>query len=355
MGTEVSSYDEWIELYNDTPNPISVDGWTFKNADGTLLTNLEGAVLPYDFYLLERTDDNSASGIKADLIYKGTLKNNGEKLELFDSSNNLIDSVDCKSGWTAGDNKTKQTMERSFQGDWNNSQKAGGSPKAKNSEAQPPSLLEEEKELSHDSSIEERTIYPSGIIFNEILPSPEGEDAEEEWFELLNRNTFEVDLSGWKISDVSGKITAYTLPERTKIIGGSFLVFYRPTTKIILNNDGDGLRLSNPNGDIIDEIIYEKASPGQSYSLFEGKWRWSIILTPGDKNLEKNTLGEKNEEGVATQKISKNDLAAIEEQIPASSKLPSFPAFLISFILAFLSGAIILFVKKLQQSKNLLQ
>src|SRR4030042_7178446 len=33
-----------------------------------------------------------------------------------------------------------------------------------------------------------------GIIFNEILPSPEGPDETEEWVEIFNKNDFEVYL-----------------------------------------------------------------------------------------------------------------------------------------------------------------
>ena len=34
-GTATSSYDEWLELYNNTANPIDLSGWTLSAADGT--------------------------------------------------------------------------------------------------------------------------------------------------------------------------------------------------------------------------------------------------------------------------------------------------------------------------------
>ncbi len=48
--------------------------------------------------------------------------------------------------------------------------------------------------------------YPSGIFINEFLPSPEGPDVEGEWIEIFNQNSFEVDLSGWQLQDMEGKI-----------------------------------------------------------------------------------------------------------------------------------------------------
>lgn len=357
MGTENSSYDEWIEIYNNSPDTISIEGWTLKNADGSLSINLKGDIPPYGFYLLERTDDNSVPSIKADLIYKGTLKNGGEKLELFAGSDNLTDSINCEERWFAGNNETKQTMERNSLGEWADSKEKGGSPKGKNSEPQPTvsPLFKNDGEDSLNGSVKETSAYPSGLILNEILPSPEGEDAKEEWIEIFNRNDFEVDLSGWKISDTTGKTNSYSFPAGTKIKRGGFLVFYRPTTKIILNNDGDGLRLLNPNGDMADEVFYEKTVLSQSYGLLEGKWGWSDILTPGEENERAKTTAGGGSSTTTSQNFGRRDLAAIGENISKTSKPSCPPPLLISFIIAFLSGTIILFVKKLQQNKNLLQ
>jgi hypothetical protein len=54
-GTACSTYDEWIELYNNTGSPIDLNGWT-----------LQGTIPAHGSYLLERhpvwldTDDRSA-------------------------------------------------------------------------------------------------------------------------------------------------------------------------------------------------------------------------------------------------------------------------------------------------------
>lgn len=109
MGTTVSAYDEWIELYNNTDSNINLDGWTLESADGTPSIDLSGTIPAKSYYLLERTDDSSVPNICADKIYTGSLGNSGETLELRDSNNNLIDSVD---NWHAGNNSTKATMER---------------------------------------------------------------------------------------------------------------------------------------------------------------------------------------------------------------------------------------------------
>jgi len=68
-------------------------------------------------------------------------------------------------------------------------------------------------------------VYPAGIVINEILPSPEGPDEENEWIEIYNQNDFEADLSGWKIKDAEGTKTKYAFPAGTGISARGYLLF----------------------------------------------------------------------------------------------------------------------------------
>ena len=335
MGTTNSANDEWIELYNNTENPINLDSWRLIAQDGTPKINLSGTIPANVFYLLERTDDTTVPNVPADQIYTGALGNTGETLELYDNFGNLIDRVDNSSGWSAGDNTTKQTMERKTDGNWQTSQGPGGTPKAKNSE--------ENQELRIMN--QETKEYPSGIVVSEILPYPEGPDAEEEWIEIFNQNNSEVDLSDWKITDTAGKTNIYAFPFEIKISAQGFLVFSRPTTKITLNNDGDGLLLIQPNENILDSVNYQKAPRGQSYNRTESDWAWSSSLTPGSANIILSSATETTSTKPNKEKTeeSPKQLAALGEQLPKSSK--SLHVFLVAFGLAIFSVVIILVLK----------
>ena len=206
--------------------------------------------------------------------------------------------------------------------------------------------------------------YPSSIIINEILPSPEGPDAENEWIELFNQNDFEVNLSGWKIMDIVGKTKSYIFPEETKIEKQGFLILDRPKTKITLNNSGDHLKLFQPDGKIIDEAIFEKALLGQSFNRFETNWKWSSILTPNSVNAlpEPKKITEDSGEVRLHQtsniipkpeKITENSslpiaslAAAIQENEQTAKPSESLYTFLIALGIAIFSGTIILFLKK---------
>ncbi len=120
MGTGADTSDEWIELFNTSSFDIllgtstATTTWQIESEDGTPNINLEGFINSKSFFLLERTASTTTS-IAEDQTYTGSLKNNGEALTLKDPRGNSVDLVDAvfyKTGWFAGDNTTKQTMER---------------------------------------------------------------------------------------------------------------------------------------------------------------------------------------------------------------------------------------------------
>jgi hypothetical protein len=113
MGTQASANDEWIELYNNTSQDISLAWWRLEAADGTPSIVLSGTIPAHGFFLLERTDDNTVSDIVADQIYTGALSNSGESLILKDPAGNVIDTANGDGGpWPAGNDSDRTTMER---------------------------------------------------------------------------------------------------------------------------------------------------------------------------------------------------------------------------------------------------
>ena len=124
MGDSVSSSNEWIELYNNSNTDAIIDNWQIKISEDKII-NLEGIIPSQSFYVLSR---NKAQG---DLFYNKALNNKGEKIELI-NNNNIIDSIDFSKGWIYGDNKTKQTMERTSKG-WQTSLNPGGTFRQQNS------------------------------------------------------------------------------------------------------------------------------------------------------------------------------------------------------------------------------
>jgi hypothetical protein len=334
MGTISSANNEWLELYNSTDATIPLDNWGIAAQDGTPKIVLRGEIPGHGFYLLERTDDNTLPDITAQQIYTGALENTGETLFLLDTSNKLIDRAGLDSGWLAGDNSTKQTMVRKdaiINGEtplaWQTSQSPGGTPGKENTNLYSPTVTASPAIASPSPLTSAPTNPPtpqitlpattsSGVVFNELLPSPAGPDETEEWIELFNQNSFSVSLSHWQITDFFGKTKKYSFPDGTTINGLGYLVVARPESGITLNNQEDKLSLIDETGRVIDIAQYLTAPRNQSFSRFGGEWQWTMIITPGDVNQKDNSKETSSitVNVTATKDIDQNLTAEITKQ-----------------------------------------
>ncbi|MBI3305778.1 lamin tail domain-containing protein [Candidatus Nomurabacteria bacterium] len=132
MGNLESTNNEWIELKNISSEILDIGGFNLVNQNEKIrIIFKNSAKIPAGgFYLLERGGADFLPGVKADDFYTGALKNTGDSLRLFNNNCRLIDQVLATSGWPAGDNKTKKTMERvSATFAWHTSGVKGGTPK----------------------------------------------------------------------------------------------------------------------------------------------------------------------------------------------------------------------------------
>lgn len=110
-GTKASWADEWIELRNLTDKKVDLSGWKIiwedaevnlgKEAKSTIEVR-QSTLGPGEILLLERTDDKTVSTVKADIIYKGSLDNSGEKVVLENDLGEKIQVIDASESWPAG-------------------------------------------------------------------------------------------------------------------------------------------------------------------------------------------------------------------------------------------------------------
>ena len=112
-GTEASPYDEWIELYNASDEPVDLTGWVLAwegasiplgEESGNTVVLRSHVIPPHGYFLLERGSDDTVVGREADLIYKGALSNRGEVLRLVNPAGEVVSTANagCPEGWWAG-------------------------------------------------------------------------------------------------------------------------------------------------------------------------------------------------------------------------------------------------------------
>ena len=343
--------DEFIELYNPTKEAIEISGFrlvkiTSSGNEYDLITSIEPiTVQGFGFFLITHPDGYEGSVI-ADLTYdtSNSIATNNT-IVLYDSAGVAVDivgfgTVSLFEGSPATNPSAGKSLERKAASTSTsesmtttdqlrgNGYDSGsntddfvlrGIPEPQNS-ASPhelsltvtpidpckpvpvipnpvdPPITPPSHSFPADSVPDEQTAFPDGIILNEVFPAPEGSDDELEFIEVANTGSDDADIGGWSLTDTK---TTFTIPAGTAVESEQVLAFFRPDTKITLNNTGDVVYLMNPNGEIANGVEYGKAENDLSFSFFpDGGWKWTVA-SPNEENVlpdnEVNQVGEPGE------------------------------------------------------------
>jgi Lamin Tail Domain/Bacterial Ig-like domain (group 3) len=138
---------------------------------------------------------------------------------------------------------------------------------------------------------------PPLVAINEFVPRPghdwnnDGEvNVQDEYIEILNHGTIDVNLSGYSLDDEANIGSApYRLPA-VVLRPGERIVFYGSESGLLLSDGGDGVRLLKPNGQLMDAYNYTGARyPDQGYCRLPDNgglddWNQNCYPTPGLQN-----------------------------------------------------------------------
>lgn len=289
MGGVRSASDEWVELKNISGSDVDVSGWQLLNKGGVKvhLSDLKNRVIkPGQFVLLERTDDNSAAGAAADLIYSGALGNANDGLRLFDASCGIADEIPVAAHWPAGNKDSKQTMERDANGHgWHTSSSAAGTPRRENSEGAAPvsggggsvattrsgndsstsRQTQNEANSGRGGDVLTSTVYPKLLINKVRLAS--ASSTHDEFVELYNPNDVAADLTGWYVQKKTKTASDFSTFAKADLFAGKRIaahgvfVIAHPSSTVAYDIASDyGIAIDNtlivrdPNGDIVDKV-----------------------------------------------------------------------------------------------------
>lgn len=129
MGAESGATHEWIELRRTSGEPVDISGWQLLNENERIhITFPQQTVFEQSLLILARAAADEALELNADLLYTGSIRNSTEGLRLFDNTCRRIDEALADPAWPAGNNDTKQTMERTNAFEWEHSAEPGGTP-----------------------------------------------------------------------------------------------------------------------------------------------------------------------------------------------------------------------------------
>ncbi len=127
----------------------------------------------------------------------------------------------------------------------------------------------------------------SPVIISELLPNPASPQTDEinEYVELYNPSSSNLDLTGYKVQTGSSYSYSYTIQNQS-IPAGEYLVLTSGDTNLSLANASGQARLIDSNGTVISQTDpYSDAPEGEAWAKIDGTWQWTGSPTAGATNV----------------------------------------------------------------------
>lgn len=272
--------DEYVELINLGPDEAILTGWKIDDVnDGSAKTIPADARIP-------------AGGYWTLVIKSGILNISNDSVRLINSNGVTVDE------YAYEDSIRDLSMSRlpNGTGEW-----FDGTPQTPNAPNLPPlptatptatktatptrtpTATRTATATKTPTATDTATTTPKPSTFtlkiNEFMPN----GTNGEYVELINLGPDDAILTGWKLDDATDG-SPKTIPAETIIQAGDFYVI----SVAFLNNNGDTLRLIDPNGVTVDSVSYTRSSRDLSISRLPdgtGAWFNGTPATPDAPNL----------------------------------------------------------------------
>lgn len=321
MGSEESASSEFVELYNNSSAAIDISNWGvyYKSATGKTWTKRASigastTLAPHSFYLIS-TDTGSSAHLTSGMAQSGGT------IQVRNTSTGIVDqigwgSTDTSNGKAsivvqAGESLYRQYDQNTLTmvdtgdnfGDFyiTTNMTPAGLPVA---EAEEP---------------ETKSSYPH-IVINELYPDPTADQSEssDEFIELYNPNSYDVDLNGWLLKDASEN--TYIIKAKT-ISAGGYISIMSAESHLSLNNTGDTIRLMSPSSQLIDETAdYGESIEGLSWALVGDTWNWTVSPTPNTTNSAVYVINVAKAAGASTASAKKVAVKKASTAKPKAAK-----------------------------------
>ena len=308
-GTQASTDDEWIELYNPGTGPIDISGWRLVSSDGIvdIIFSIPTIINAGESFLLERTREQVTS-VTSDLLYTGSLNDAGVILRLRKSDGSIVDTANSDGGaWPAGGGTNFSSMERAISGSLVSPDSIGGwvtfadtvfvaqdaanndiygtpgnpnwafsvtpTPTSTFTPSNTPSptitptpsvtpTITGTRPTATRTGTATRTATPNPplltVIINEVAWMGTISSTSDEWIELYNPGTVAIDLTGWvlRADDESPFITWNSLDLTNVFIQpGQYYLLERSddttVTSFTANKIYQGSLDDSPTGDVL--------------------------------------------------------------------------------------------------------
>ncbi|MCF8238982.1 MAG: CotH kinase family protein [Saprospiraceae bacterium] len=131
------------------------------------------------------------------------------------------------------------------------------------------------------------------LVINELMASNDmtamDEAGEyEDWIELYNKGTVDLDISGYYLSDKADNLTKWTLPDNTTIPADGYLIVWADENgsegplhaNFKLSASGEVVFLSNPDLELVDQVTFGQQETDMGYARIPNGTGAFVIQEP---------------------------------------------------------------------------
>lgn len=322
--SSVSAKEEFIALYNTTPDALDITNWCLANKSSVRFAcfnsnDQQSYYLPaYSFATIASdvfATNRALEASSLSLVFaptnqsSGSLVNSTDTLSLYNAQGSLVDSYQWATAMPADKVAMRATHPGQdpyalydFSSTWSYQTLV----------TMPPSQIvihknaipEEVPDMDPEPEAVETDITHPRI--NEILPNPVGSDIGGEFIELYNPSpTDSIDLSKYSIRVGKNLEKTHIFPAGATIPAQGYMTFYDNELGFTLLNSTSQVRLQYKAEPVGDTIIYANPKDGESWAYLEASWQYTNIPTPGAENV------------VSSVTIAKDDVLTLEKPCPS--------------------------------------
>lgn len=267
---------EWIEIKNISNESVDLLDFVIQDESGR-----QYFISPDDF---STTTINAGEFFVIDYnISRIILNNTTDRIKLFDINENKISEISysgVKEGqsfsrfndvwnWTTSPTKGLENI-------FTESAQSSNSVTIINNTTNNASNTPKEETVCDLNSLNKN------IIISEVFPNPSGDDTKE-FIEIYNPNDYDINITNWKIKDLSASFFKLSGLIKSK----SYFLVSREDSKLALNNSKEEVFIYDCKDNLITSLRYDKSFEERSYSydLLSKEYFWTKSMTPGEENI----------------------------------------------------------------------
>ena len=305
---------EWIEVVNTGSTPISASEIEIKDAAGNKLKPNFTILNPGDYGIATSSSILNNSGDTVSIILKST----GVEIEKVSYG-----STDYDKSWSRCPNLTGNFILSSnpTKGQQNTCLTPTPTPTSTPTPTPSPTLTPTPSSSptftpTPTPTNSQTNISEIKIEISEVYPNPY--TGENEWVEIYNPNTFQVNLNDWQIDDIEGGSSPIYFS--TTLQPKSYFVIEIP--KSMFNNTGDEVRLLDNTGKEVDKTSYTSSQKGYSWAKDNsGKW---CLQTPSKNEPNPNCPTKDSNKNSNTTKTTSSSFGKKQKKSKKNKKI--FPS-----------------------------